>query len=209
MYDLMILFFEIIGTVAFAASGAFTGQKKQMDLLGICVLGCVTAVGGGIIRDLLLGLTPPKTFEHPIYIIIAIITSLVCCLPMVTKTLREKSILDSQIMRLMDSIGLGVFTVLGIQTAQEYSTGHNLFLLVLVGVLTGVGGGVVRDVLAGERPYIFIKHFYATASLIGAILCALLWDHIDIPVNIIISALVVIVLRQLAAKFRWKLPTPQ
>lgn len=209
MYEMIVLFFEMIGTVAFAASGALTGQKKQMDLLGICVLGCVTAVGGGIIRDLLLGLTPPKTFEHPIYIIVAIITSLVCSLPIVRKTLKEKSLLDSQVMRIMDSIGLGVFTVIGIQTAQMYSDKHNLFLLILVGVITGVGGGVIRDVLAGERPYIFIKHFYATASLIGAILCGLLWNQIDVTVNITISALVIIVLRLLAAKFRWKLPTPQ
>lgn len=209
MYEMIVLFFEIIGTVAFAASGALTGQKKQMDLLGICVLGCVTAVGGGIIRDLLLGLTPPKTFEHPIYIIVAIITSLVCSLPIVTRNLKEKSLLDSQVMRIMDSIGLGVFTVIGIQTAQMYSDKHNLFLLILVGVITGVGGGVIRDVLAGERPYIFIKHFYATASLIGAILCGLLWNQIDVTVNITISALVIIVLRLLAAKFRWKLPTPQ
>lgn len=209
MYEMIVLFFEMIGTVAFAASGALTGQKKQMDLLGICVLGCVTAVGGGIIRDLLLGLTPPKTFEHPIYIIVAIITSLVCSLPIVTRTLKEKSLLDSQVMRIMDSIGLGVFTVIGIQTAQMYSDKHNLFLLILVGVITGVGGGVIRDVLAGERPYIFIKHFYATASLIGAILCGLLWNQIDVTINITISALVIIVLRLLAAKFRWKLPTPQ
>lgn len=209
MYEHIFFLFEIIGTIAFAASGAFMGQKKQMDLLGICVLGCVTAVGGGIIRDLILGITPPKTFENPVYIVIAVATSLVCSLPAITKKLRAQTILDSKAMLIMDSIGLGVFTVIGIQTAKALNSDHNLFLLVFVGVITGVGGGVIRDVLAGMRPYIFVKHFYACASLIGAILCVLLWDVMDITANVTISALAVVILRLLAAKFRWKLPVPQ
>lgn len=206
MYDLLFFVFEIIGTVAFAASGALIGIKKKMDLLGICVLGCVTAVGGGVIRDLILGITPPKTFSNPIYVIIAIITSVACFLPIVRKALKEKALLDSWLVRVMDSIGLGIFTVMGIQTAQAHLENNGIFLLIFVGVITGVGGGVIRDVLAGEPPYIFVKHFYATASIIGAVLCSLLWNHIDVTANFILSAGLVVLLRLLAAKFRWKLP---
>lgn len=206
MYDLLLFIFEMTGTIAFAASGALIGIKKRMDLLGICVLGCVTAVGGGIIRDLILGLTPPKTFSNPIYVIIAVIASIVCFLPMVRKALSEKELLDSWLARVMDSIGLGVFTVMGIQTAQAHLENNGIFLLIFVGVITGVGGGVIRDVLAGEPPYIFVKHFYATASIIGAIVCSLLWDHIDVTANLCMSAGLIILLRLLAAKFRWKLP---
>ncbi len=206
MYDLLFFIFEIIGTVAFAASGALIGIKKKMDLLGILVLGCVTAVGGGIIRDLILGITPPKTFSHPIYVIISIITSIICFLPIVRKALKEKALLDSWLVRVMDSIGLGVFTVIGIQTAQSHLENNGIFLLIFVGVVTGVGGGVIRDVLAGEAPYIFVKHFYATASIIGAVVCSLLWNHIDATANVCLSAGLVILLRLLAAKFRWKLP---
>lgn len=207
MYELMFFIFELIGTVAFAASGAFIGMKKRMDILGICVLGCVTAVGGGVIRDLILGLTPPKTFENPVYVIVSVITCIVCFLPAVRKPIKEKNFQDSHFVRVMDSIGLGVFTVVGIQTAQLHSDNNSFFLLVFVGVVTGVGGGVIRDIMAGQRPYIFVKHFYASASIIGAVLCALLWNHVDVTFNSCVSAGLVVVLRLLAAKFRWKLPT--
>ena len=206
MYNVMILFLELIGTVAFAASGAMIGLKKKMDILGICVLGCVTAVGGGVIRDVILGLTPPKTFSHPIYIGVAILTSVICFIPAVQRALKEKELLNSRLLLFMDAVGLGIFTVMGIQTAQQHSSSNSWFLLIFVGVVTGVGGGVLRDTLAGERPYIFVKHFYATASLIGAVLCTLLWDHIDSTANMVICVLVIVVLRMLAASFRWKLP---
>lgn len=210
MYGMIFFFFEIIGTIAFAASGALTGMQKHMDLLGVCVLGCVTAVGGGVIRDVILGLTPPKTFENPVYIIIAIVTSLICFLPAIRKALEEKAVLNTLLMKWMDAIGLGIFTVLGIQTAQSISQGNSLSLLIFVGVITGVGGGVLRDVMAGERPYIFYKHFYATASIIGAIVCSVFWNYIhiiDIPLNMLLSALLIILLRLFAARFHWKLPS--
>ena len=209
MYDILFFTFEIIGTIAFAASGALMGMKKHMDLLGIYVLGCITAVGGGVIRDVLLGATPPRTFENPIYIIIALITSIICTLPTVRRLLKEKDLLDTRLMWFMDSLGLGVFTVMGIQTAQSYSPDYNIFLLIFVGVITGVGGGILRDVLAQEKPYIFVKHFYATAALIGAVLCCLLWNYIDITINSICCAALIVVIRMLAARFRWKLPAPE
>lgn len=209
MYEMIFLFFEILGTIAFAVSGALTALKQRMDMLGVCVLGCVTAIGGGIIRDVILGITPPKTFEHPIYVTIAIITSLICFLPAVQKALQERSLLETRLLILMDSIGLGVFTVVGIQTAQSLSHENSIFLLVFVGVITGVGRGVLRDIMAGEKPQIFYKHFYATASIIGALFCSILWDYIDITLNMCISTAVIIILRLFAARFRWSLPVAQ
>lgn len=207
MYEMIFFTFEIIGTIAFAASGALTGIHKHMDLLGVCVLGCVTAVGGGVIRDVILGLTPPKTFENPVYIIVAILTAIVCFLPIIRSELNERAVLNTLLMKWMDAVGLGIFTVLGIQTAQQVSQGNSLSLLIFVGVITGVGGGVLRDVMAGERPYIFYKHFYATASIIGAFICSILWNYIDIPLNMLLSALLIILLRLFAARFHWKLPS--
>ena len=209
MSETLILVFELIGTVAFAASGALTALKNRMDMLGVCVLGCVTAVGGGVIRDVILGITPPKTFEHPVYVIVAIITSLICFLPAIRKRLQEQAVLETFLLRLMDSIGLGVFTVVGIQTAQNVSDDNGIFLLIFVGVITGVGGGILRDIMAGEKPYIFYKHFYATASIIGAVFCSILWDHIDMTFNFICSIVLIIVLRLFAARFRWKLPAAE
>lgn len=208
MYETIFFIFELLGTISFAASGALMALKKRMDVLGVCILGCVTAIGGGIIRDVILGIAPPKTFEHPVYVIVAIITSLVCCLPVFLKALSRNSLLETSLLHLMDAIGLGIFTVVGIQTAQEISSSNSIFLLLFVGVVTGVGGGVIRDIMANEKPYIFYKHFYATASIIGAFVCILLWGHINITLNICISAALIVVLRILAAKFRWKLPTP-
>lgn len=206
MYEMIFLIFELIGTVAFAASGALTALKSRMDMLGVCVLGCVTAVGGGVIRDVILGITPPKTFEHPVYVIVAIITSLICFLPVIRRRLEETEVLETFLLRLMDSIGLGIFTVVGIQTAQSVSDDNGVFLLIFVGVITGVGGGLLRDIMAGEKPYIFYKHFYATASIIGAAVCSILWDYVDVTVNIVFSTALIIVLRLFAARFKWKLP---
>ena len=112
----------------------------------------------------------------------------------------------------MDSIGLGVFTAAGIQTAYDayYDTSdaNNVFLLIFVGMITGVGGGVLRDIMAGDRPYIFVKHFYASGSLIGAVTCSVMWGYFDRTMAMMTGMAVVIALRLCAARFRWSLPRP-
>ena len=202
----MLGIFELFGTIAFAASGALTGLSKKMDILGVATLGVVTAVGGGVIRDLILGNTPPATFQNPTYALIAIVVSLIIFIPVVRRVLFKKQQVYDTIMLFMDSIGLGAFTVVGIQTAYAFDNTHNVFLLIFVGVVTGVGGGILRDILAGNTPYIFVKHFYACASIIGAIVCIILWKYVGQSTAIISGATVIIVLRLLAAHFRWSLP---
>ena len=168
MSENLLLIFELIGTVAFAASGAMVGISKKMDIFGITVLGIVTSVGGGIIRDLVLGNTPPATFHNPIYALVAIFISIVLFIPAARRFLFKKQSAYDKAMLIMDSLGLGIFTAVGIETA--YLAGHrSIFLLIFVGMITGIGGGVMRDVLSGNTPYIFVKHFYASASLIGAV----------------------------------------
>ena len=112
-------------------------------------------------------------------------------------------------MLVMDSVGLGIFTVVGIKVAHTVSAEPGVFLLVFVGVVTGVGGGVLRDIMAGERPYIFVKHFYACASLIGALICVLIWNSLGEANAMILGTAAVIVLRLMAAHFRWSLPKPR
>ena len=202
--ETFIFIIEIIGTMAFAVSGALTAMRKNMDIFGVIILAMTTAVGGGILRDLILGIQPPGTFGHPIYGIVATVTAIVLFFPAVRRLLGRNQAIYHWIMLVMDSLGLGIFTVIGIQTA--YGAGNkNVFLLVFVGVVTGVGGGVIRDVLAGDTPYIFVKHIYACASIAGAILYIVLR-----PVNhrlaIICGAALVLLIRLLAAKFRWSLP---
>ena len=106
----------------------------------------------------------------------------------------------------MDSLGLGVFTVVGIQTAMHKIDSPNIFLLIFVGMVTGIGGGVVRDVLSKSTPYIFVKHFYACASFFGAIVCITLWHFTNEQIAVIAGSFVVVVLRLLAAHFHWSLP---
>jgi len=155
----------------------------------------------------MLGITPPTMFQDPAYAAVAALVSVVVFLPWVQKLLAGNRAYEI-IMLVMDSLGLGVFTVMGIQTALRKDPGYNAFLLVAVGVLTGVGGGVLRDVLAGERPYVFVKHFYACASLFGALAIVILKNHISLSISYFIGGSLVVALRLLAAIFHWKLPKP-
>lgn len=205
MSENLLLLFEIMGTVAFAVSGAMVALSKKMDVFGVAVLGLVTAVGGGVIRDLILGITPPKTFQNPVYAAVAIATSLIIFIPAVRRFLSGKEVYD-KIMLLMDSAGLGIFTVVGIETAYLANQSHSIFLLIFVGVITGVGGGIIRDILAQTTPAILVRHFYATASIIGAVICILLWNSFGQSAAVIGGASSVLILRLLAAKYHWSLP---
>ena len=204
--ELFILILEIVGTVSFALSGAMTGLKKNMDIFGVCVLGVTTAVGGGILRDLLLGLTPPATFLDPKYVLMSIVTSLFVFSPVVRRVLFHSRKLYDALMLISDSAGLGIFTVYGARVAIGAGYEENLFLVLFVALITGVGGGVLRDVFSGERPYIFVRHFYACASIIGALICALCWDRLGANAAMLFGAAAIVVLRLLAAYYHWSLP---
>ena len=204
--DAFILILEIIGTIAFAVSGAMTGLKKRMDIFGVVILGVTTAVGGGVIRDVILGKTPPVAFISPLYAVVAVCTSIVIFFPVVRKLLSKSSRVYEMVMLIMDSIGLGVFSVMGVLIAYETVAEPGAFLLMFVGVITGVGGGVLRDIFAGNTPYIFVKHIYACASLTGVIGCVAFWEYIGEPYSMILGIVLIIVIRLLSAHFRWNLP---
>jgi uncharacterized membrane protein YeiH len=201
-----MLVLEIIGTVAFAISGAITGLKKQMDIFGVAILGLTTAVGGGVIRDLILGVTPPITFQNPLYAFIAIGTAIIVFIPVVHRWMMHKARIYERILIYMDALGLGIFTVVGIRAAFEVSDDFNKFLLIFVGVVTGVGGGIMRDILAGNTPFIFIRHVYAVASLIGAVVCVILWTVTGNMYAMLTGMTVIVVIRLLSFHFKWNLP---
>ena len=206
MIETLTFVFELIGTVAFAISGAITGLKKKMDIFGVVILAVVTAVGGGAIRDIVLGNTPPMTFRNPVYALVAVATGILTFIPVVRKLAGKTPKAFDIFLLVTDSVGLGIFTVMGIRTAINLNHGENMFLLVFVGVVTGVGGGLLRDMMAGNTPYIFVKHIYASASLAGAVLCVLLWKPLDATAAMSVSAVVIIIIRFLAARFKWSLP---
>jgi len=204
--DTFILIIELLGTFSFAASGAMTAMRKNMDIFGVCILALTTAVGGGVIRDLILGNTPPNTFRDPIYALVALGTALILFLPRIRKLLMWDPKVFDQAMFWMDAAGLGIFTVVAIRVAHTYIQSPSYFLLVFVGVVTGVGGGVLRDILAGDTPYIFVRHVYASASLAGALLCSLLWDQTGELAAMLLGAAVVVLIRALSRHYNWNLP---
>ena len=206
MDEIYVLAFELLGTAAFAVSGALKAVGKKMDVLGVMILGLTTAVGGGIIRDITLGYTPPAAFRNPIYSLVALIISLVVFLPPVRKSIGRHEAAFNNIFTVVDAVGLGMFTVIGIQAAHAETNAQGVYLYLFVGVVTGVGGGVLRDIFAGEKPSIFVEHIYATASILGAAVCIILWEPAGRAVAMLTGLVLVIVLRVLAAFNKWDLP---
>lgn len=205
----MFFMVELLGTIAFACSGAMVAIRKQLDLLGIIVLGGVTAVGGGMIRDVLIGIHPPTLFIKPVYAMVAFVSvMLLFCFIRFGKVSME--MLESEkyerIMNLFDAIGLGAFTVVGVDTAVNAGFGEYAFLSVFLGVITGVGGGLLRDMMAGITPAVLKKHVYACASLAGAICYVVLKGMVGDDTRLIVSAALVVVIRILARKYKWNLP---
>jgi len=195
----IIYILDLIGTAAFAASGAWLGVRKQMDLFGVLVLGVVTAVGGGTLRDLLLGDIPPFSLKDETYIYIAIVVSLVVFANRVKFKTFEKPLLY------FDAIGLGTFVVIGTTKALDFQLG--LLGAVLMGVMTGTAGGVIRDLFANQVPLIFRREIYASACVAGSILLvALEAVGTGRPAAALLAAGTVITVRLLAIHYDWALP---
>ena len=205
----VFLVVELVGTVAFACSGAMVAIEKRLDLLGVIVLGVVTAVGGGMILDIPIGTRPPSLFLNPVYVATALIAVLILFFIMKFSR-RCQDLLYSEtyegMMNFMDAIGLGVFTVVGMDTAINAGYGEYRFLMVFLGVITGVGGGILRDIMAVQTPYVLKKHIYACASLAGALCYMILLPRMERDGAVVISACLVVTIRVLARKYRWNLP---
>lgn len=197
---MLLMIFEVLGTVAFAFSGALIGMQKKLDLFGVIFLGMTTAVGGGIFRDIILGQTPPTAFVKPTYCMLSIAVCIISFYgyPKISekftevkkrefeanpdnsskymsseqlfriKNKRNQMIMLKRIISLFDAIGLATFTISGANLAYTQHS-DNLFLVVCMGLITGVGGGMLRDTFVQNTPMIFTKEIYAVASIVGAI----------------------------------------
>ncbi|MBQ4627093.1 MAG: trimeric intracellular cation channel family protein [Clostridia bacterium] len=209
--DTVFFICELVGTVAFAISGVITSIEKKLDIFGALVLGTVTSIGGGILRDIMLGYLPPAAFRNPVYALTAIITSFLVFIIAYFLGAKIKSHFSiyNQVINIFDSIGLAVFTVAGVNSAVSCGFGENTFLTIFVATLTGVGGGVLRDMMAGRVPKILRKRVYALAAIIGAVVYHQIIFHSLLPQNIavIVGAGLVLLIRILATVFRWNLPT--
>lgn len=204
----MVFFLEILGTIAFAFSGCMVANSKKMDIFGVWVLGTVTAVGGGCVRDLLLGITPPNMFRNGVYVAVATATVFFWLVMAAWKGVMTRAMFVklTKIMDFSDSVGLGIFAVVGSQTAVNCGYEDNWFLVIFVGVMTGVGGGLLRDVMADTTPVIFRKRIYAIAAMAGSICYMVLRQWMPETGAMLTGTAVVFMIRMLASTRHWDLP---
>jgi len=194
---------EIAGIMVFAASGVLSAGRKGMDLVGVAVIAVVTALGGGTLRDLLLERHPVSWIAHTSYLWACLAASL---LTLLYVRFRDP---PARALAVADALGLALFTIGGAQIAQQ--AGANGLIMVLMGVMTGTAGGVLRDVLSAEIPLIFRSgHLYASAALAGAVLYQVL-DRLGLSRDVsgLLGMALIAGLRLGAIIFDWRLPTPR
>ena len=191
---------DLLGTAAFAASGALAGIRREMDIFGVLMLGLVTATGGGTLRDLLLGDTPPFIFKDETYLYLSLVVSLVVFI-----LHRRLDFLQHPLIY-FDAVGLGTFVVIGTGKAISFKLGF--FGAVMMGVITATAGGMIRDLLSNRIPLVLQKEVYASACLAGGALLYLLHQYTGLPHtwSLLAAATTVIVLRLLAVQRNWSLP---
>ena len=189
---------EFIGTFAFAISGIRLASAKRFDWFGAYVVGVATAIGGGTIRDLMLGKTP-FWMTDPIYLICSAL-ALLWVILFGKMVIRQQSTFF-----IFDSIGLALFTVVGVE--KTLSLGFPLWVAIMMGTITGAAGGVIRDVFINEVPLIFRKEIYALACVAGGLFYGLCeWLNVDLIITELVSGASVLIVRILAAKYHLSLP---
>lgn len=208
-YESIQFILEFIGTIAFAISGALLGVRRSMDIFGTMVLGLVTAVGGGMIRDLTLGITPPAAFTDSIWTLIAVVVSLLGFLSFYRRGNHLNSrflITFEKYLVFFDALGLAAFTIVGMNTAAGIGYVNQHFLILFCGMATGIGGGIIRDLLAGIVPFVFIRQIYAVASFAGGVLYLLTYQSLGPSVAMILGFSGVLVVRLISYLKNWNLP---
>lgn len=204
----MLMILDIIGVISFTISGALVAVRKKMDYLGVCILGIVTAVGGGATRDIIIGSNPPVMFRDPLYVSIAFaVANIVFFFLYFHLNGRSKPLVNHIFEKYLfwfDTVGLASFTANGVMVGKTMTDG-GIFLCSFLGVLTGVGGGILRDLLANEVPAIFVKHVYAMASIVGAITICLLWN-VSTILAVTVGIVLVVLIRFFAMHYKWNLP---
>ena len=203
---------EIIGTIAFALSGSLVAISSGLDVFGVVFLSCITAFGGGIVRDILLGINPPGIFgDLPIFLLavaIAVLTFVIAYIFRDKFNDLKKKI--ECINNVFDAVGLSAFVVIGSEICFSNGFSDNGFLIVFSGMFTGIGGGIFRDVLIDTTPYVFKKHIYAIAAMLGGITYFIIRKYFqDVQMASVASMCLVFAIRMLATKYRWSLPKIQ
>ncbi len=195
----LLYIISMIGTFSFAISGALMGFKKNMDAYGMFILAFVTTAGGGTLRDMMLGRLPPFVLVDETYVLASILVTFIVLL--MPKTVERNVFL----LNLSDAIGLGVFT--GIGASVALAEGINGYGAILLGVTTATVGGMIRDVLAGEVPFVLQKEVYASASVLGGTMfLGLEYIELNLQINILLTSAFTTIFRLLCMHFDIQLP---
>jgi uncharacterized membrane protein YeiH len=198
--QIIVLILDLFGTMAFAVTGAFKAIEHKADIVGIIILATITGVAGGTMRDIVLGHFPPHSISDPNYVIITTITGVVLFF------LYPKMQKHWNLFLKFDALGLGVFTAIGATLAYQLF-GMNFLIMALAGMLTAVGGGILRDMFVNEIPMVFVKELYASASFLGVVVFFIILETgFQIEVATIGSIAVTTILRLVAMKYNWNLP---
>jgi uncharacterized membrane protein YeiH len=198
---LLIQILDLFGTMAFAVTGAFRAIEHRSDIVGVIILATITGVAGGILRDVVFGRIPPLALTNPLYLIITVTTAV--AIFFLYRRLKKHWNLFLK----FDAIGLGVFTVIGATFAYNLF-GLNFLAMAFSGLLTAIGGGILRDVFVNEVPLVLVKELYASASFVGVVTFfgLLLIANMDFNVAAISSIAAATGLRLLAIRYDWNLP---
>jgi len=198
--EVFIYILDLFGTMAFAVTGAFKAIEHKSDIVGIIILATITGVAGGTIRDIVLGEFPTNSISDPAYVIITVATGVVIFF--LYSHLKK----HWNVFLKFDAIGLGVFTIIGATFAFNIF-GLNYLAMALAGVLTAIGGGILRDVFVNQVPIVFIKELYVSASFVGVtIFYLLLLAEIELYAATIAGIIITTGLRLVAMKYNWNLP---
>jgi uncharacterized membrane protein YeiH len=196
----LIQFLDLFGTMAFAVTGAIKAVEHKLDIFGVIFLAAITGLAGGIIRDVVLGKIPPSGISEISFASIAIVTAIAVFF------LYHRIKSQMGLFLTFDAVGLGVFTIIGATVALNIY-GFNVLLMVFAGMITAIGGGIIRDALVNETPLVFRKELYASISFVGVLLyILLLYEGINLEIASIVCIIFITVFRIMAIHYRWNLP---
>lgn len=190
---------DLIGTFVFAISGTIVAGEKRLDLFGAAFIGFVTAIGGGTLRDMMIGISPVSWISSTSYLYVIVLAVLI------TFILKEQIFQFRRTIFLFDTIGIGVFTIIGVEKALAH--GISTPVAIIMGILTAVAGGVIRDTLTNQVPQVFRKEIYATACLAGAVVYIVLKRFgVQPEINQTATILIIIGIRVISVKQKLSLP---
>jgi uncharacterized membrane protein YeiH len=204
---------EVIGVIAFSISGAMVAIRRKTDLFGVILLAIITTLGGGLTRDVILGFSPPGFFSMKSYILISAVVAVIVFMfaRKFSHTYLENEQNIERINDIFDALGLGILAVMGVKVAFDHGHTNDALICITCGLLTGICGGMLRDVLTNYTPFVLVKRIYALAALAGSSVYYLLhiygeFININDGLALIIGLSVTFILRILAMTFKWNMP---